>query len=186
METKSKSQEVGLQLSRGPARTANLLADPDTTLRDEEARMLNIRPITVCVSFTCEDVVVVSFFHTHQTCRELQQLTTTSKRFSSMLVVRLLVLDPICLLLVTQSCTTSVNPTHILGPNNPCTHDQTKINSYTRSLCTSRLRYAEVVGRVLNSGLWFKTTQHLLRVFSDHVFRDCECSFLFFKRCTQY
>ena len=56
METKTKSQEVGLQLSRGPVRATTLLADPDTTLRDEEARMLNIRPITVCVDFTCEDV----------------------------------------------------------------------------------------------------------------------------------
>ena len=62
-----------------------------------------------------------------------------------------------------------------------------KINAYTHSLCTSRLRYAEVVGRVLTSGLWFKTTQHFLcrYVFPDHVFRN-EFSFLFFKRCTQY
>ena len=131
----------------------------------------------------------VSFFNKYQTCRELQQLTTISKKSSSMLVVRLLVLDPICLLLGTQSSTTSVNPTHVLGPNDPCTRSRSnKINSYTHSLCTSRLRYAEVLGRVLTSGLWFKTTQHLLcrYVFPDHVFRGCEFSFLFFKCCTQY
>ena len=49
METRTKSQEVGLQLSRA----ANLLADPDVTLRDEEARMLNIRPITVRAKIAC-------------------------------------------------------------------------------------------------------------------------------------
>ena len=61
METRTKSQEVGLQLSRGPARTANLLADPDATLRDEQARMLNIRPIAVCANIACEGVVLVLF-----------------------------------------------------------------------------------------------------------------------------
>ena len=61
METRTKSQEVGLQLSRGPVRAANLLADPDATLRDEQARMLNIRPIAVCVNIACEGAVLVSF-----------------------------------------------------------------------------------------------------------------------------
>ena len=61
METRTKSQEVGLQQSRGPARAANLLADPDVTLRDKEARMLNIRSITVCANIACEGAVLVSF-----------------------------------------------------------------------------------------------------------------------------
>ena len=61
METRTKSQEVGLQLSRGPACVANVLADPDVTLRDKEARMLNIRSMTVCANIACEGAVLLSF-----------------------------------------------------------------------------------------------------------------------------
>ena len=61
METRTKAQEVGLQHSRGLTRTAKLLADSDATLRDEEARMLNIRSITVCANIACEGAVLVSF-----------------------------------------------------------------------------------------------------------------------------